>query len=178
MAAMMGSKAMGGAVPPEARGTSAVVPMSAVEHAAHHAGAATPDARGDSAFAKLQARGAAVMGVGQYTSQHAFEDLPDGGRIVLVRDPADSTGTTTIRTHLQALAVAMAAGDFSMSAMVHDMDVPGTKQMASHRSAIRFQFEPLPGGGAVRIVVDHDTVALDAVRQFLSFQRADHRVPD
>src|SRR6478672_9598741 len=48
----------------------------------------------DSAFAAVQKRGAAVMGVDQYTSAHVFEDLPDGGRIVLERkDTTDSAGS-------------------------------------------------------------------------------------
>jgi hypothetical protein len=46
----------------------------------------------DSSFAKLQQRGATVMGVDQYTSQHVFEPLPTGGRIVLQRKEADSAG--------------------------------------------------------------------------------------
>src|SRR6476469_1505122 len=54
----------------------------------------------DSAFAAVQARGAAVMGVDQYTSAHVFEDLADGGRIVLVRtDSSDSAGVSMIRAH-------------------------------------------------------------------------------
>ena len=42
----------------------------------------------DTAFASMQSRGEVVMGVDQYTSAHVFEDLPDGGRIVLDRDDA------------------------------------------------------------------------------------------
>jgi hypothetical protein len=43
------------------------------------------DARssGDAKFVALQQRGESAMGVDQYTSQHVFEPLPDGGRIVL-----------------------------------------------------------------------------------------------
>ncbi len=37
----------------------------------------------DSAFAAMQVRGQTVMGVDQYASAHVFEDLEDGGRIVL-----------------------------------------------------------------------------------------------
>ena len=37
----------------------------------------------DTSFAAMQARGETVMGVDQYTSAHVFEDLPDGGRIIL-----------------------------------------------------------------------------------------------
>jgi hypothetical protein len=39
----------------------------------------------DTTFAALQQRGETAMGVNQYTSQHVFEPLADGGRIVLQR---------------------------------------------------------------------------------------------
>jgi hypothetical protein len=41
-------------------------------------GAAAAEGR-DTAYAAVQARGAMVMGVDQYTSHHAFEELADGG---------------------------------------------------------------------------------------------------
>lgn len=47
-------------------------------------------------FAAMQSRGAQVMGVDQYTSAHVFEDLPDGGRVVL--DRADASDTAAIRS--------------------------------------------------------------------------------
>src|SRR5206468_7304139 len=51
----------------------------------------------DSAFAAMQARGQAVMGVDQYASAHVFEDLGDGGRIVLDADnPSDAAGIGAI----------------------------------------------------------------------------------
>ena len=43
----------------------------------------------DTAFATMQARGQAVMGVDQYASAHVFEDVADGGRIVLDRHAAE-----------------------------------------------------------------------------------------
>src|SRR2546427_4413458 len=48
-------------------------------------------ARPDSAYAAMQSRGKMVMGVNQYTSAHVFEDLPDGGRVVLDRDTSADT---------------------------------------------------------------------------------------
>lgn len=58
-------------------------------------------ANSDSAFAAVQSRGAAVMGVDQYTSAHVFEDLPDGGRIVLERkDATDSAAVRAIHEFL------------------------------------------------------------------------------
>src|SRR5712692_2626707 len=53
---------------------------------------AAPLAAQDSAFRALQDRGKTAMGVDQYTSLHRFDPLPDGGRIVLVRDSTDAAG--------------------------------------------------------------------------------------
>jgi hypothetical protein len=142
------------------------------EHAMHHAGAANSD----SAFAEVQARGKMVMGVDQYTSQHVFEDLPDGGRIVLVRDTADTIGTRTIREHLKTIATLFSRGDFALPGQVHDREVPGTRVMAAKRSMLSYEFVPRAGGGEVRIRTS-DVEAIAAVRAFLAFQRSDHRVP-
>ena len=128
----------------------------------------------DSAFVAVQARGAETMGVDQYTSSHIFEDLADGGRIVLQRDSADSAGTRVIRAHLADIARRFAAGDFTIPGRVHAQVVPGTDLMAARRAMLRYAVDTLPRGGQVRITTT-DSVALAAVRTFLSFQRMDHR---
>src|SRR5829696_8368011 len=62
----------------------------------------TEPAAADSSYAGVQKRGQAVMGVDQLTSKHVFEDLPDGGRVVLDRDDAsDSAAVRTIRAHVR-----------------------------------------------------------------------------
>jgi hypothetical protein len=87
-------------------------------------------------FAAMQARGAHVMGVNQYTSAHVFEDLPDGGRVVLDRDdPSDSTGVATVRAHMRDIAAAFRAGDFAKPFAVHAQVVPGTEVMTARRGA-------------------------------------------
>lgn len=127
------------------------------------------------AFAAMQARGQMVMGVDQYTSQHVFEDLPDGGRVVLERpDTTDSAGIATIRAHLRTIAAAFARGDFALPGQVHDRVVPGTAVMAARRDQIRYQEVDRPRGGEVRILTS-DSLALTAVHEFLAFQRQDHQ---
>ena len=70
------------------------------------------------------------MGVDQYTSEHVFEPLPDGGRIVLQRKEPDSAGELAIREHMYTIAKAFAAGDFTLPGVVHAMkDVPGAAEM-------------------------------------------------
>jgi hypothetical protein len=127
----------------------------------------------DTAYRAMQARGQQTMGVDQVTSTHRFESLPDGGRIVLVRNVKDSAGTATIRAHLRALRDAFEAGDFSMPMFIHMKAVPGTSVMAARRDRIRYTESDLPNGGALRITTT-DSLALDAVHQFLAFQRTAH----
>ncbi len=159
--------------------------MATMDHAAHQAAltaaaaaaaAAAKAATGDSAFAALQRRGAGVMGVDQYSSQHVFQDLKDGGRIVLERDPGDTAGVATIRAHLRDVAAAFTRGDFSAPFATHAQVVPGTDVMAARKARIRYSMRNRPGGGEVRITTT-DPVALKAVRSFLQFQRSDHRAP-
>ncbi|MFL5482955.1 MAG: hypothetical protein ACJ8AK_12310 [Gemmatimonadaceae bacterium] len=129
----------------------------------------------DSSFAKLQQRGATVMGVDQYTSQHVFEPLPTGGRIVLQRKEADSAGEAVIREHMRTIAKAFAAGDFTLPGVVHAMeDVPGTQQMRALHDDITYTPKDLPRGGEVIIATSNPT-AIEAVHEFLAFQRTDHR---
>ena len=133
--------------------------------------AATPDAR----FAGVQSRGAEVMGVDQYTTTHVFEDLADGGRILLVQqDTTDLSGTATIRAHLRAITDSFGRGIFTSPAAVHAMVVPGTGTMARLRDRIAYVMSDRPGGGEVRITT-RDPEALGAIREFLAFQRMDHR---
>jgi hypothetical protein len=132
-------------------------------------------AAADSAFAQLQARGKVAMGVDQYSSAHRFDDLPDGGRIELQREPNDSVGVQTIREHLQKIAVAFSQGDFSVPGFVHADSVPGTATMRAQRAAIRYQYAPLPGGGEVRITTQN-AAAVAAVHDFLAYQRHAHHV--
>ena len=128
----------------------------------------------DSAFAAVQDRGAQVMGVDQSTSQHVFQDLPDGGRIVLVReDTADAAGTAAIRTHLRAVADSFARGIFSDPARVHARDIPGTADLGRLRDRIHYAVTDKAGGGELRITTT-DPAAIAALRRFLRFQREDH----
>lgn len=142
-------------------------------HAQHHPAARA--ATSDTAFAGVQARGARIMGVDQAASAHRFEALADGGRIVFsMRDTTDTDGTARIRAHLQAIASAFAAGDFSQPFGVHAQAVPGTAVMARERAALRYVMTPAAGGGELRITATTPT-ALAAVHEFLAFQRSDHR---
>ena len=129
----------------------------------------------DSSFARLQQRGGMAMGVNQYTSQHVFEPLADGGRIVLERKESDSAGQATIRTHMRTIAVAFGRGDFALPGFVHATnEVPGTSVMKRLRADITYSPRDLPGGGEV-VISSRNPDAVAAIHEFLAFQRMDHR---
>ena len=127
----------------------------------------------DEAFAGVQTRGAAAMGVNQYTSRHVFESLPDGGRIQLEREVMDSAGADQISRHMRHIAERFASGDFALPGFVHTRAVPGTAVMAARRAAIAYSVETLPRGAALRLRTS-DPTALAAIHDFLAFQRQDH----
>lgn len=132
----------------------------------------------DGGFAAVQERGRAVMGVNQYTSRHVFEDLTDGGRIVLdIDDPADTAGVATVRAHLRTIVHDFEAGNFAKPFAVHAQVVPGTDVMSQRRQRITYRMVERPRGGEVRIATT-DSMAVDAVHRFLAFQRMDHRAAD
>ncbi len=130
--------------------------------------------RPDADFAAMQSRGAHVMGVDQYTSAHVFEDLPDGGRVVLERDdPTDTAAVATIRAHMRDIQAAFRAGDFTKPFAVHAQTVPGTGVMTARHAAISYEAIDRPRGGEVRIT-SNDPVAVAAIHDFLAFQRQQH----
>jgi hypothetical protein len=133
-------------------------------------------AQHDPSFAAVQSRGAVAMGVNQFTSSHVFEPLADGGRIELQRDTDDSTGIAQIRSHMRQIATQFVAGDFHLPGFVHAQTVPGTDVMAAKRDRITYAVESLPRGAALRVRSD-DPAAVQAIHEFLAFQRHDHHAP-
>lgn len=127
----------------------------------------------DEGFAGVRARGQVAMGVNQYTSTHVFQPLPDGGRIELQRNGADSVGTAQIRRHMEMIARQFAAGDFHLPGFVHDREVPGTAVMSARRASVRYTVETLLRGAALRLQ-SSDSTAIAAIHEFLAFQRQDH----
>lgn len=159
---------MGRPVKPERRSAFGVAVAGLV-----FAASAAAQQPADTAFHSMQARGKQTMGVDQTTSHHGFQSLPDGGRIVLVRQADDSAGVARIRAHLRDMQRAFSAGDFAMPMFIHMKTVPGVSEMAGRHSLISYKETDLPDGGALRIVTT-DSIALDAVHRFLAFQRSEH----
>lgn len=153
-----------------------VAAVSAGRVDAQHAHMHADTASHDSAFAAMQERGRVVMGVDQYTSIHHFDDLPNGGRITLVRTVDDTAGAARIQQHLRSIATAFKAGDFTAPMLVHFKDVPGTRVMAAKRTTIDYSVRVLARGGELTMHTT-DPDAVRAIHEFLAFQRAEHHAP-
>jgi hypothetical protein len=70
-----------------------------------------------------------------------------------------------------------ADGRFDLPMLVHDVNVPGTGDLARLKAQVAYTYVETPAGGRVDIVTRHpDAVA--AVHRFLAFQIADHRTGD
>ena len=138
--------------------------------AANAAAQSTPD----STYRRVQTRGKAVMGIDQYTSRHQFDLLPDGARISLRAANDDSAGVVAIRRHFREIAKKFARGNFTAPGLVHGRTVPGTATMAAKRAAITYRTHELPKGAELWITTE-DSTALQAIRDFIVFQRSDHR---
>jgi hypothetical protein len=121
----------------------------------------------------MQQRGEMAMGVDQTTSTHAFDALPDGGRIELQRDVNDSLGIAQIRAHLRLIQHAFQAGDFSTPQFVHMQSMPGTKVMTEKHDLITYSYHDLPRGGEV-VIKTSDADALAAIHDFMGAQRMEH----
>ena len=129
----------------------------------------------DTAFAALQQRGESAMGVNQYTSQHVFEPLADGGRIVLQRKENDSVGEAAIRAHMREISTSFSNGDFAIPGFVHaTTTVPGTAVMKRLKADISYTPRDLPNGAEV-VISTRNPEAVSAIHDFLAFQRMDHR---
>lgn len=135
--------------------------------------------RGSSSQAGLDQRGAMVMGFDQQQTAHHFYLYEDGGAIdVSVKDPADTTNRTAIRSHLSQIAAVFGQGNFRDPMLVHDRpDVPGTAEMTRLKARIAYRYVETPNGGRVDIVTT-DPEALKAVHEFLRFQITDHKTGD
>lgn len=128
----------------------------------------------DSTYRRVQTRGKAVMGVDQYTSRHQFDLLPDGARISLRAANDDSAGVIAIRKHFRDIAKKFARGSFTAPGLVHGRTVPGTATMAARRAVIAYRAHDLLKGAELWITTE-DSTALQAIRDFIVFQRSDHR---
>ena len=119
-----------------------------------------------------------ATGVAGGASEHHFRLTPDGGSILLeAADAHDDATRDAARAHLQHIARAFAAGDFSLPYRIHDRVPPGVPELKRLRAGIRYGYEDTERGGRVTLTTS-DPEALRAVHEFLRFQIRDHATGD
>ena len=127
---------------------------------------------------KMSQRGDHVMGFDHTRTTHHFRLLADGGSIeVVANSPKDTESRDQIRMHLGHIAKMFAEGNFNAPMLIHDQTPPGVPLMQKLKDEIRYSFEEIDGGGAVRISTKNPE-ALQAIYAFLRFQIKEHKTGD
>ena len=127
---------------------------------------------------QMMERGHHAMGFDQMKTTHHFLLQQKGGAIeITANDKADSASITSIRTHLEHIRGAFAAGNFSMPMFVHGTEPPGADTLATRRAALAYRVEEVPSGGRL-VITTTDTEALAALHAFLKFQITEHKTGD
>ena len=128
--------------------------------------------------ADVKKQGAEAMGFDQDRTTHHFVLTKDGGYVqVTANSPKDESSIKQIRSHLQEQQRKFAKGDFSAPEHTHSRVPPGVPTMRRLRSVIRYKFEPIGGGGRLRMI-SRNPEALLAIHEFLKFQISDHHTGD
>jgi ketosteroid isomerase-like protein len=127
---------------------------------------------------EIMKRGEQGMGFSQQTTTHHFRLLADGGAIEIeTKDPKDTGTRDQIRQHLSHIAKMFSDGNFEIPMFIHDKTPPGVPTMTELRDEIHYDFEPMGSGARVRIHT-RNARAMEAVREFLRFQIAEHQTGD
>ena len=127
---------------------------------------------------QMNKRGDHVMGFDHTKTTHHFSLEKWGGSIEVTAnssDDAESSGE--IRMHLKHIAKMFADGNFNAPILIHDQTPPGVPVMQDLKGEIKYSFEEIDRGAAVRISTKNPT-ALKAIHDFLRFQIEEHKTGD
>ena len=127
---------------------------------------------------QMNKRGDHVMGFDHMKTTHHFLLQEQGGSIeVTATNSDDVEGSKQIRMHLKHIAMMFAEGNFNAPMLIHDQTPPGVPVMKELKGEIKYSFEEIDRGAAVRISTKNPT-ALKAIHDFLRFQIKEHKTGD
>jgi hypothetical protein len=134
------------------------------------ADAATTDARQD----EVRQKGAQVMPFALDKTVHVFDKTDSGGvQRVLVRGDAPEQ-LAMIRSHLQGIAQAFTARDFSKPMHIHGADMPGLAEMkAAKADELSAVYNELPDGAEI-VYGSHLPKIVAAIHRWFDAQLRDH----
>ena len=127
---------------------------------------------------EMNKRGDHVMGFDHTKTTHHFSLQESGGSIVVTANSADDVESSQqIRMHLKHIAMMFADGNFNAPILIHDQTPPGVPVMKELKGKIKYNFEEIDRGAAVRITTKNP-IALKAIHDFLRFQIKEHKTGD
>ena len=132
----------------------------------------------DMADEQMSKRGDRVMGFDHTKTTHHFLLQESGGSIEVTANNSDDVESRDqIRMHLKHIALMFAEGNFNAPLLIHDQIPPGVPVMKELRGDIKYDFEEIDRGAAVRISTKNPA-ALKAIHEFLRFQIKEHKTGD
>lgn len=127
---------------------------------------------------QMNKRGDHVMGFDHTKTTHHFLLKESGGSIeITANDSSDDESGEQIRMHLKHIAKMFAEGNFNAPMLIHDQTPPGVPVMQELKSEIKYSYEEIDRGAAVRISTTN-AKALNAIHDFLRFQIKEHKTGD
>jgi len=127
---------------------------------------------------QMNKRGDHVMGFDHTKTTHHFLLQEFGGSIeVTANSSEDLESSSQIRMHLKHIAMMFADGNFNAPMLIHDQTPPGVPVMQELKGEIKYDFEEIDRGAAVRISTKNPA-ALKAIHDFLRFQIKEHKTGD
>jgi len=136
------------------------------------------DKMSDLADEQMNKRGDHVMGFDHTKTTHHFLLQEFGGSIeVTANSSNDLESSEQIRMHLKHIAMMFADGNFNAPMLIHDQTPPGVPVMQELKGEIKYNFEEIDRGAAVRISTKNPA-ALKAIHDFLRFQIKEHKTGD
>jgi hypothetical protein len=132
----------------------------------------------DMADEQMNQRGDHIMGFDHTKTTHHFLLQESGGSIEVTANSADDVESSEqIRMHLKHIAKMFAEGNFNAPMLIHDQTPPGTPVMQELKGEIKYKYEEIDRGAAVRISTTNPN-ALKAIHEFLRFQIKEHKTGD
>src|SRR6185369_2144621 len=101
---------------------------------------------------QMNKRGDHVMGFDHTKTTHHFLLQEQGGSIEVTANNSDDVESSEqIRMHLKHIAGMFAEGNFHAPILIHDQTPPGVPVMRESKGEIKYNFEEIERGAAVRI---------------------------
>ena len=127
---------------------------------------------------EMNKRGDKHMGFDHMKTTHHFLLQAAGGSIEVTANSSDDVESSEqIRMHLKHIAMMFAEGNFNAPMLIHDQTPPGVPVMKELKGEIKYSFEEIDRGAAVRISTKNPA-ALKAIHDFLRFQIKEHKTGD